>query len=157
MNSTRQCFFIVFFLPISYRGKAGKSLKKFLCNNAWVSCATSTCSQKIVLLILRSKYIFPVEIKYSNSWLPNVLSGIYHISVDLFRSYVSLKDILQFYAASNPLFHIWNGTPLLRMLGIWASVHFSLFNWVFLRRLHTVSLFGIGFGRVISNKQNGGD
>ena len=45
----------------------------------------------------------------------------------------------------------------LRMLGIWASFKAVQIAWFFYRRLHTVSLFNIGFARVISNKQNGDD
>ena len=85
-----------------------------------------------------------------------MLSGICRISVDLFRSYVSMKDILQVYAQI-PYSIYGMARHWLRMLGIWASVTSSVHHSVFLRRQHTVSLFYIGFGRVVSNKQNGGD
>ena len=45
----------------------------------------------------------------------------------------------------------------LRILGIWASFCSSVRLWLCFRKFLAVSLFCIGFGRVVSYKQNGGD
>lgn len=44
-----------------------------------------------------------------------------------------------------------------RILGIWASFCSSVRLWLCLRKVLAISLFYIGFGRVVSYKQNGGD